>query len=109
MSALLYTGHHSFELTTFDKPSFCDVCHKLLHGCYFQGYMCSGEFSTHTVHMEVQEVYLPQQYLSLGEAHPRPAQALPTYIMQKAEPPRCLPSLENWGWYTLAWKSLLLI
>ena len=38
-----HTGHHSFELTTFDKPSFCDVCHKLLHGCYFQGYMCSSE------------------------------------------------------------------
>lgn len=35
-------GHHSFELTTFDKPSFCNVCQKLLHGCYFQGYMCSS-------------------------------------------------------------------
>lgn len=37
------TGHHSFELTTFDKPSFCNVCQKLLHGCYFQGYMCSSK------------------------------------------------------------------
>jgi len=35
-------GHHSFELHTFDKPFYCDACQKLLHGCYFQGYHCSG-------------------------------------------------------------------
>lgn len=36
------SGHHSFELHTFDKPFYCDACQKLLHGCYFQGYHCSG-------------------------------------------------------------------
>ena len=33
-------GFHSFELHTFDHPKTCDACHKLLHGCYFQGYYC---------------------------------------------------------------------
>lgn len=33
-------GFHSFELHTFDHPKTCDACHKLLHGCYFQGYIC---------------------------------------------------------------------
>ena len=39
----LTLGSHNFELHTFDHPSHCDVCHKLLHGCYFQGYFCACE------------------------------------------------------------------
>ena len=42
----MYVGHHQFELFTFEKPSYCDACHKLLHGCYFQGYFCSGNNCT---------------------------------------------------------------
>ena len=39
-SVFLSVGYHSFELHTFDQPRHCDACHKLLHGCYFQGYFC---------------------------------------------------------------------
>ena len=39
---VLSLGHHSFELHTFEKPFYCDACSKLLYGCYFQGYLCSG-------------------------------------------------------------------
>lgn len=35
-------GHHLLQLQTFDQPCYCSVCKKLLHGCYFQGYSCSG-------------------------------------------------------------------
>ena len=35
------SGYHSFELHTFDHPKHCDACHKLLYGCYFQGYFCT--------------------------------------------------------------------
>ena len=41
--------------------------------------------------MMVQKVYLPQHPKALGESHPVPAQALPTYEnCKKAEPLRCL-------------------
>ena len=39
---VLSPGHHSFELHTFEKPFHCDACNKLLYGCYFQGYLCTG-------------------------------------------------------------------
>ena len=39
---VLSLGHHSFELHTFEKPFYCDACSKLLYGCYFQGYLCTG-------------------------------------------------------------------
>jgi guanine nucleotide exchange factor VAV len=35
-------GNHNFELTTFEEACVCDVCGKLLCGCYFQGYYCQG-------------------------------------------------------------------
>ncbi|CAI8050161.1 Guanine nucleotide exchange factor VAV2 [Geodia barretti] len=35
-------GNHSFELTTFEEACLCDVCGKLLCGCYFQGYYCQA-------------------------------------------------------------------
>ena len=41
-SCFFSLGHHSFELHTFEKPFYCDACSKLLYGCYFQGYLCSG-------------------------------------------------------------------
>lgn len=40
VQTFLSLGYHSFELHTFDHPRHCDACHKLLHGCYFQGYFC---------------------------------------------------------------------
>ena len=43
------------------------------------------------MYMKVQKVYLLQQSQSLGESHPVPAQAPPSYKkLQKAVPPRCL-------------------
>lgn len=32
-------GHH-FVMTSYDKPTICDVCRKLLRGVFFQGYKC---------------------------------------------------------------------
>ena len=43
---------------------------------------------------KVQKVYLLQQSQSLGEFHPVPAQTLPAYKNQKAEPPWC-PALRT--------------
>lgn len=37
-----FIGKHNFELTTFEEACLCDVCGKLLCGCYFQGYYCQG-------------------------------------------------------------------
>lgn len=45
LSCILSLGYHSFELHTFDHPEHCDACHKLLHGCYFQGYYCPCKIS----------------------------------------------------------------
>ena len=36
------SGLHMFELHNFDDPRKCNFCQKLLHGCYFQGYLCLG-------------------------------------------------------------------
>ena len=32
---------HCLEMTTFDRPTSCEVCFKLLKGLFFQGYKCS--------------------------------------------------------------------
>ena len=32
---------HALDQTTFDKPTSCDVCFKLLKGLFYQGYKCS--------------------------------------------------------------------
>ena len=32
---------HALDMTTFDKPTSCDVCFKLLKGLFYQGYKCS--------------------------------------------------------------------
>ena len=40
-------GNHNFELTTFEEACQCDVCNKLLCGCYFQGYYCLGGCGFH--------------------------------------------------------------
>lgn len=37
-----FSGNHNFELTTFEEACLCDICNKLLCGCYFQGYYCQG-------------------------------------------------------------------
>lgn len=34
------SGQHDLQMTTFDKPTSCDHCHKLLKGTLYQGYRC---------------------------------------------------------------------
>ncbi|KAE9553599.1 hypothetical protein FO519_003194 [Halicephalobus sp. NKZ332] len=34
------TRHHELSYTTFEDPTDCDVCHKLLLGKFYQGYKC---------------------------------------------------------------------
>ena len=46
------TGHScSFEMASFTKPTYCGVCHQLLHGVFFQGYRC--KISNIVVHKAV--------------------------------------------------------
>ncbi|KAK0405571.1 hypothetical protein QR680_018064 [Steinernema hermaphroditum] len=33
-------NHHKVSYMTFDPPATCTICRKLLHGLYFQGYLC---------------------------------------------------------------------
>ena len=35
------TSTHLPVMTTFDKPTSCHYCHKLLKGLYYQGYQCA--------------------------------------------------------------------
>ena len=37
-------GNHDFVMFSFDKPTTCDVCGKLLRGVFFQGYKCQSKF-----------------------------------------------------------------
>ncbi|ESO96003.1 hypothetical protein LOTGIDRAFT_159983 [Lottia gigantea] len=39
-----------YIMYTFDKPRECDVCHKLLRGVFFQGYLCQS--TSMAVHKE---------------------------------------------------------
>lgn len=41
---------HNFKMWTFEKPTICDVCRKLLRGVFFQGYRC--ERTKMNVHKE---------------------------------------------------------
>lgn len=39
---------HSFTMYTFDRPTNCSDCDKLLHGIFFQGYKCTVcDFAVH--------------------------------------------------------------
>lgn len=39
---------HSFTMHTFDRPTHCSDCDKLLHGIFFQGYKCTiCDFAVH--------------------------------------------------------------
>jgi guanine nucleotide exchange factor VAV len=35
------TKLHTFSMYTFNEPTICDVCRKLLRGVFFQGYRCA--------------------------------------------------------------------
>ena len=32
-----------FVMFSYDKPTTCDVCHKLLRGVFYQGYRCNSK------------------------------------------------------------------
>ncbi|XP_062609535.1 proto-oncogene vav-like, partial [Saccostrea cucullata] len=42
----------NYVMHTFDKPTECSVCHKLLRGVFFQGYKCTDPGSDIAVHKE---------------------------------------------------------
>merc|ERR1719220_546881 len=35
------TSTHQPVMTTYEKPTACHYCHKLLKGLYYQGYQCA--------------------------------------------------------------------
>ncbi|XP_052719365.1 guanine nucleotide exchange factor VAV2-like [Crassostrea angulata] len=42
----------NYVMHTFDQPTECSVCRKLLRGVFFQGYKCTGPGSDIAVHKE---------------------------------------------------------
>ena len=47
---------HTLDIQSFDKPTSCDICFKLLKGLFYQGYKCSK--CTRAVHQDC-AVHLP--------------------------------------------------
>ena len=39
-------GNHEFIMHSFETPTICDVCRKLLRGVFYQGYKCQCEYMT---------------------------------------------------------------
>ena len=38
------TNNHDFVMRSWDIPTICDVCRKLLRGVFYQGYQCQSTF-----------------------------------------------------------------
>ncbi|KAI8824067.1 integral peroxisomal membrane peroxin-domain-containing protein [Fimicolochytrium jonesii] len=68
IAAMASGGVHHFEVTTYNKPTYCDACDKFLWGLVRQGAQCKGcgfnvhRKCQHTVNVPCSGQYAPRDY-----------------------------------------------